>query len=99
MRTSMDRRRLISNLIRFTLPITTLVISGCTAEGNSYFVGRGESQRFISLATCEKEARSSHPDGTPRYYAYECRQLLFDRWTVTSKHYEDGKLLTEKTAK
>ena len=87
------------NAATLSLLVIAVVLSGCTAEGNSYSVGKGESQRFISLATCEKEARSSHPDGTPRYHAYECRQLLFDRWTVTSKHYEDGKLLTEKTAK
>jgi hypothetical protein len=96
MRTSIDRRRLIINLIRFTLSITTLVISGCTAEGNSYFVGRGESQRFISLATCEKEARSSHPDGTSRYYNYECRELLFDRWIMSVNRYKDGKLIEKQ---
>ena len=69
---------------------TAVVLAGCTAEGNSYSVVKGESQRFISLATCEKEARSSHPDGTPRYYAYECRQLLLDRWVLKTARYENG---------
>jgi hypothetical protein len=64
-----------------------------TAEGNSYFVGKGESQRFSSLATCEKEARSTHPDGTSRYSNYDCRELLFDRWILRTVRYENGEFV------
>jgi hypothetical protein len=80
-------RLIISALL--LLPFSA-ALAGCTAEGNSYFVGKGEPQRFISLATCEEEARSSHTDGAPKYYAYECRQLLFDRWVLRTVRYENG---------
>lgn len=69
-------------------------LTGCTAEGNSYSLGNGETTHFISLEACEAEAKSTHADGTSRYAGYECRKLLLDRWTLNVVRYEDGKPLT-----
>ena len=86
-------RLIISALLLLPFSVT---MAGCTAEGNSYSIRKGESQRFISLATCEKEARSSHPDGTSLYYNYECRELLFDRWIMSVNRYKDGQLIEKQ---
>ena len=80
-------------MIKESLPmLAVFALVGCTAEGNSYFLGNGETTRFISLAACETEAKSKQADGTSRYVGYECRELLFDHWTIEVVRYENGAL-------
>lgn len=80
--------------MKVALIVSLLLMAGCTAEGNSYFLRNGETTRFISLAACETEAKSKQADGSPRYAGYECRKLLLDRWTLNVVRYENGKPLT-----
>jgi len=80
-------------MIKESLPVLAVfALVGCTAEGNSYFLGNGETTRFISLAACETEAKSKQADGSPRYAGYECRKLLLDRWVLEIVRYENGTL-------
>lgn len=72
--------------------LAVFALIGCTAEGNSYSLGAGQTTRFVSQAACEKEAQSTHADGTSRYVGYECRELLFDHWTIEVVRYENGAL-------
>ena len=75
-------------LVGILLP---LLASACSAEGNSYLLGKGEPTRFLSLNACEAEAQSSFTDGSPKYSGYECRKLLFDRWVIAIVRYENAR--------
>lgn len=77
--------------------LAVVLLAGCTAEGNSLYLGAsGQVTRYASMSICEKEASSMHPDNGPsRYVGYECRQLLLDRWVVDIKRYSDGALVED----
>jgi hypothetical protein len=76
--------------MKVALIVSLLLMAGCTAEGNSYSLGAGQTTRFVSLAACETEAKSKQADGSPRYAGYECRELLLDRWAREIVRYENG---------
>lgn len=68
-----------------------LVTAGCWTEGNSHFIGRGETKRFLTMSRCVQEATSRYPDGNPRYSGYECRgKSLF--FTTEKRDYASGRL-------
>jgi hypothetical protein len=79
--------------MRIMIIASLLLVGGCTAEGNSYFLASGQTTRFISLAACKTEAQSKHADGSPRYAGFECRELLLDTWALNVVRYENGKAL------
>lgn len=64
-----------------------VIASGCTAEGNSQFLSKGETKYFLSMSTCEKEALSQHSDGGRKYSGFECRKMLFGIFLLESKTY------------
>lgn len=65
-------------------------LTGCYAEGHSFFLANGETQRFLSLARCESEAMSTDKDSGPKYAGYICKQKLFFV-TLEQRDYYDGK--------
>lgn len=67
------------------------LLSGCYAEGNSFFITTGETENFLTMGRCEREAQSKHQDGGARWSGYECR-YKFLVFTLEKKRYEDGKL-------
>lgn len=76
--------------MKIPLVVSLLLMTSCTAEGNSYSLGAGQTTHFVSLAACETEAKSKQADGSPRYAGYECRELLFDRWVLEIVRYQNG---------
>ena len=79
--------QIVSKIRTTGLLLATLSISGCWAEGNSYFLSKGDSETFISMRVCEKEAKSGH------YSGYECRAIVLGmRYGETQRYYE-GKLV------
>ena len=49
----------------------TLLVVGCTAEGHSQFLGKGETRYFLTMSACEKEALSEYEGGGRKYSGYE----------------------------
>ena len=56
--------------------LITVLVSGCYAEGRSFWVGVGEPEYFLTMDACLEEARSTFPSGGRRYSGYECRYKL-----------------------
>jgi len=56
--------------------VLAVLVSGCYAEGNSFFLATGETETFLTMDRCEREAQSKHQDGRARYSGYECRYKL-----------------------
>ena len=67
--------------------IALLVCAGCTAEGNSEYLGKGETRYFLTMSSCEKEALSEHEGGGKKYAGYECRKMLMGLFQLESKTY------------
>jgi hypothetical protein len=61
---------------------------GCTAEGNSQYLGKGETQYYLNMRTCEKEAQSEYTSGGRKYSGYECRKMLFGIFQLESKTFD-----------
>ena len=75
----------------FTVATIVLAFTGC-AEGNSYFLGEGEVEQFLTMARCEREAQSTYDDGSFVYSGYECRSKVL--WITTNKtRYYEGQLV------
>lgn len=76
---------------RAALVLLAISLSGCYAEGNSHFLSTGQTETFLTMSRCEREAQSRHQDGSTKYSGYECRSkfLIF---TLQKKNYQDGKL-------
>ena len=64
-----------------------ITTAGCTAEGNSQFIGKGETRFFLTMKACEKEATSEHEGGGKKYSGYECRKMLLGIFQLGSKIY------------
>ena len=64
-----------------------ILISGCTAEGNSEFLSKGETKYFLTMKTCEDEALSEYESGGKKYSGFECRKMLFGVFQLESKTY------------
>ena len=62
----------------------TLIV-GCTAEGNSQFLEKGETKYFLYMSSCEEEALSEHESGGRKYSGFECRKMLFGIFQLESK--------------
>lgn len=74
--------------IRSTITISiAILISGCTAEGNSQFLAKGETKYFLAMKDCEKEALSHYDDGGRKYTGFECRKMLLGIFQLESKTY------------
>jgi len=67
--------------------IALLVCTGCTAEGNSAYLGKGETLYFLTMSSCEKEAHSEYEGGGKKYAGYECRKMLLGLFQLESKNY------------
>jgi len=74
--------------------LTILPLSACTAEGNSFFIGTGETSTFINMSACEKEAVSTYKDGGSRYSGFECRELFLGTFLINSSTFYDGQRQT-----
>jgi hypothetical protein len=64
-----------------------LLLAGCTAEGNSFFLGKGETKYFLTMAACEREALSEYDGGGQKYSGFECRQMFLGIFLIDSKTY------------
>ena len=62
-------------------------VSGCTAEGNSQHIGKGETTYFLTMSACEKEALSEYESGGKKYAGYECKKILFGLFQLEHKTY------------
>jgi hypothetical protein len=84
-----------ATVARRTVAFCVILVTGagCWAEGNSYFLGTGETERFLTMARCEREATASFRDGNPKYSGYECRARL-PGFTTEKRDYQSGKLQT-----
>lgn len=71
--------------------VLAALLSGCYAEGNSFFLATGETETFLTMGHCESEAQAKHEDGSARYSGYECR-YKFLGFTLRKKRYSNGKL-------
>ena len=71
---------LLSLLALFTL-------TGCTAEGNSKFIEKGETRYFLTMKACEMEAHSEYEGGGRKYSGYECRKKFLGIFMLESKTY------------
>jgi len=67
--------------------IASLVVGGCSAEGNSFFLGRGETRHFLTMKSCEEEALSEYLGGGKKYSGYECRKMFLGIFLLESKTY------------
>ena len=67
--------------------LTALVLSGCSAEGNSAYLGSGPTKRFLTMNTCEKEALRRHPSGGRVYAGFECRKMLLGTFQIEERRY------------
>lgn len=81
-------------IIKIRIVIITLILislSSCYTEGNSFFLGKGEVEYFLSMKACEKEATAKWTDGKSKYSGYECRSkfLIF---TLEKKEFYEGKI-------
>lgn len=83
--------RMLKAGIRVALVLPVIILSGCHAEGTSYFLASGETEKFLTLSRCEREAQSKHQDGSPKYSGYECR-YKFLVFVLEKKNYVSGKL-------
>jgi hypothetical protein len=64
-----------------------LLTVGCTAEGNSQFLNKGETKYFLTMSACEEEALKENKDGGRKYSGFECRKMLFGIFQLDSKTY------------
>lgn len=76
------------------LLVISLLAASCWTEGNSYFLADGETERFLTMNRCEREATAKHPEGTSKYSGYECRGKFLGL-TTTKRDYYNGKLQSE----
>ena len=81
----------MNRLPAITLATACLSLGGCYAEGHSYFLGDGETERFASMARCEAQATTKYQDGGPMYSGYKCKERLFFL-TLEERDYQSGKL-------
>jgi hypothetical protein len=77
-----------------TLLLFTLLLTACYAEGNSYYLSSGETEYFLTMNRCEKEAIAKYTNGEPMYSGYECR-FKFLWFTTQKSQYYAGKLISE----
>ena len=77
----------------YVVVVLAALLSGYYAEGNSFFLATGETETFLTMGRCEREAQSKHEDGGVRYSGYECRYKLL-LFTLEKKRYSNGKLLS-----
>jgi hypothetical protein len=78
-------------MARMTFLLACWLATGCYAEGNSYFLTDGETERFLTIGRCEREAAAHLPDGQPKYSGYKCRGK-FVGFTTSKRDYYNGKL-------
>lgn len=65
-------------------------LGSCRAEGNSFYLGEGPAEYFLTMARCRREATSAFPEGGSRYSGYRCVEKLL--WfTLLKEEYENGK--------
>lgn len=69
-------------------------LTGCYAEGNSVGFGVGDSETFLTLARCQREATATYAGGGLRYYGYECRGKVLG-FVTEKRTYSDGKLTSQ----
>lgn len=74
---------------RLPIALLVLLLGGCYAEGESSFIGTGETKRFLSLRGCEREATSKYTPTSPVYSAFECREMLAG-FVVSVRRYSSG---------
>jgi hypothetical protein len=67
--------------------IFTVLIAGCTSEGNSQFLANGKTQYFFNMSDCESEALSEYETGGKKYSGYECRKMLLGIFLLESTTY------------
>jgi hypothetical protein len=77
-------------LFVFYICIATL-LSGCYSKGNSFFLGSGEPEYFLTMAQCEKEAKATYSDGSSKYSGYECSSH-FLWFTLNKRTYYKGEI-------
>ena len=71
----------------FVYLIIVCTVQGCTAEGNSQFIGKGQNIYFLTMSACEKEALSEYQAGGKKYSGFECRKMFLGLFQLESKDY------------
>ena len=72
-----------------------VALSGCYAEGESVFIGRGETRRYSSMDVCDEVATARYPDGGPVYSGFECRSMMFGKIRAVVRYHEGNKIEEE----
>ena len=81
--------------LRRLLLLAAFLVAALTSlrvEGSSYFLGEGETDYFLTMSRCRREAQSTYRDGGYRYAGYRCtRKFLW--FTLDTEEFYSGKRL------
>ena len=65
-------------------------IAAFRVQGQSQFLSVGETEYFLSMGRCEREATSTYAEGGQRYSGYVCeRKFLW--FTLAKLQFDNGK--------
>ena len=70
--------------------LAVLAVVSFRVEGQSYFLADGETQYFLSMSRCQREASSMFSEGGYRYSGYRCRRK-FLWFTLEAQEFYSGK--------
>ncbi len=62
--------------MRWLLVVVVAGSAGCWTEGNSFFLGSGETERFLTMDACLARADARYEDGQPQFGGYRCQSLV-----------------------
>ena len=83
----MQRPRIVFGV---AIAFAVLALASLRVEGNSYLLADGESEYFLTMSRCQREAASTFDDGGRRYSGYRCaRKFLW--FTLETQELSDGK--------
>lgn len=81
----MSRRALIALSI-----LAVVVLASFRVEGNPYFLADGQTEYFLTMLRCQREASSTFSEGGSRYSGYRCtRKFLW--FTLEAQQFYNGK--------
>jgi hypothetical protein len=80
--------RFVPAIVLSTVTIVALV--AFRVEGHSSFLADGETQYFLTMSRCQREASSTFSQGGSRYSGYRCtRKFLW--FTLETQDFYDGR--------
>lgn len=72
------------------IAIAVLAVASLRVAGNSHFLADGQSEYFLTMSRCQREAVSTFDEGGRRYSGYRCaRKFLW--FTLETQEFYDGK--------